>query len=81
MRTYKILQEKARQFNEDREIQAAVEELQKRGAEGPHPPTSYSREAAQQLKDFTLNVDEIAGQGLGYEHLDQLTTELLLGVR
>jgi xylose isomerase len=81
MRTYKILQEKARQFNEDREIQAAVEELQRRGAEGPHPPTSYSREAAQQLKDFTLNVDEIAGQGLGYEHLDQLTTELLLGVR
>ncbi|MBV9281352.1 MAG: xylose isomerase [Chloroflexi bacterium] len=81
MRTYKILQEKARAFNQDTEIQAALKDLRERGTEGSHPPTTYSREAAQQVKDLRIDVEEIAGQGLGYERLDQLTTELLLGAR
>jgi xylose isomerase len=81
MRTYKILQEKVRQFDADQEICSLLTEIKGRGSEGPHPPPSYSREAAEQLKSMTLNVDEIAAQGLGYERLDQLTTEVLLGAR
>ena len=81
MRTYKILQEKVRQFHADQEIGSVLAEIKGRGSEGPHPPTSYSREAAEQLQSMTLNVEEIAAQGLGYERLDQLTTEVLLGAR
>lgn len=81
MRTYKILQEKVRRFNADPEIQAALAEIKGRGVDGPQPATRYSREAAERLKNVSVDVDAIAAQGLGYEHLDQLTTELLLGAR
>jgi xylose isomerase len=81
MRTYKILQEKARQWNADPEIQALLAEIKNRGAAGPQPPASFSREAAQALKNAAFDVDAIAAQGLGYERLDQLTTEILLGAR
>ena len=81
MRTYKILQEKARRFNADAEIQGLLKDIKNRGATGSQPPTTYSREAARQLLDTKFDVDAIAARGLGYERLDQLTTEVLLGVR
>jgi xylose isomerase len=81
MRTYKILQEKVRRFNADPEIQGLLAEIKGRGTEGPLPPASYSREAAAALKAATFDVDAIAAKGLGYERLDQLTTEVLLGAR
>ena len=81
MRTYKIMQEKARRFNADGEIQGILREIGERGANGPQPPASYSRQAADALKAATFDVDGIAAKGLGYERLDQLTTEVLLGVR
>jgi len=81
MRTYKILEEKARRFNADPDIQGLLSALKARGAEGPLPPTAYSRGGAEDLKAAAFDVDAIAAQGLGYERLDQLTNELLLGVR
>jgi xylose isomerase len=81
MRTYKILQEKVRRFNADQEIQGLLAEIKGRGPEGPLPPATYSRQAAQVLKEATFDVDAIAAKGLGYERLDQLTTEVLLGAR
>ncbi|HWE62207.1 MAG TPA: xylose isomerase, partial [Chloroflexota bacterium] len=81
MRTYKILQEKVRRFNADPEIQALLGEITGRGADGPQPPASYSREAAEALKRLEVDADAIAARGLGYERLDQLTTEVLLGAR
>jgi xylose isomerase len=81
MRTYKILQEKVAQFNADPDIQYLLTELHERGAAGPQPPASYSREAAEALKNATIDVEGIAAQGLGYERLDQLATEVLLGAR
>ena len=81
MRTYKILQEKVAQFNADPDIQYLLTELHERGAAGPQPPASYSREAAETLKNATIDVEAIAAQGLGYERLDQLATEVLLGAR
>ncbi len=81
MRTYKILQEKARRFKADPEIQGLLAEIKGRGAEGPLPPGAYSRDAAAALKNATFDVDAIAARGLGYERLDQLTMEVLLGAR
>ncbi len=81
MRTYKIMQEKVAQFNADPDIQYLLTELHERGAEGPQPPASYSREAAEALKNAAIDVEAIAAQGLGYERLDQLATEVLLGAR
>jgi xylose isomerase len=77
MRTYLILKAKARQFGEDREIQALLAEI--RGdASGLGP---YSRDAATCLKAEAFDRHALAARRLPYERLDQLVVELLLGVR
>ena len=81
MRTYKVLQETARRFNADPEIQAALAALRERGQGETPAPAEYTRQAADALKAASFDVEGIAAQGLGYERLDQLTTELLLGAR
>jgi xylose isomerase len=80
MRTYLILKEKAAQFNEDKEIQALLEEI---NAEDPEMNVffgKYSPEKANALKEQQFDRIAIASRGLKYEKLDQLTIELLLGV-
>jgi xylose isomerase len=81
MRSYKIMQEKVRRFNADAEIQGLLNEITNRGAGSVEPPATYSREAAAALKSLHIDVEGIAAQGMGYERLDQLFTEVLLGVR
>jgi xylose isomerase len=81
MRTYKILEEKAHRFNADPEIQGILRGLAGLGSEGPTAPATYSRAAAEALKEARFDPDAIAAKGLGYERLDQLTNEVLLGVR
>lgn len=81
MRTYNILKEKARQFTEDKEIQALLEQIKKRSQTDTPVLRNYNRHNALALKEETFNVDELASPGLQYEKLDQLVTELLLGVR
>jgi xylose isomerase len=80
VRTYKIMQEKVRQFNENEEIQAVLKEIhgaspELRGAFG-----KFSKEQAQKLKAMNFDVAKLAARRLPYERLDQLLTELLLGV-
>lgn len=77
MRTYLILKEKAAQWNADPEIQALVAEV--RG--GDQAPIAYSKEAAAALLGRTFDRAALGARGLAYERLDQLTVELLLGVR
>jgi xylose isomerase len=81
MRTYLILKEKARQFNEDKEIQALLKEIH--ADDGAHNYLSggYSRDKANRLKAETFDRVAMGRRGLPYERLDQLTIELLLGVR
>ena len=78
MRTYVIFKEKAKQWNEDPEIQAIVKELTAGDGNGVG---SYSSAGAQKL--LTTNFDRavLAQKGKQYERLDQLTMELLMGVR
>jgi xylose isomerase len=77
MRTYLILKEKAAQWNADPEIQAIVNDLNG----GDQAPIAYSAEAASALKERSFDRHAIAARGLAYERLDQLTVEVLLGVR
>ncbi len=74
MRTYLILRDRAKRWNADREIQALAAET---AAERP----TYSTQHRDRLLATTFNRAEIAKKGLAYERLDQLTMEILLGVR
>lgn len=77
MRTYLILKEKARQWNADAEIQSLVH-----AAAADVPSVSkYSPESKQALLGQEFDRKAIASKGLSYERLDQLTVEVLLGVR
>lgn len=80
MRSYLILKEKARQFNEDEEIQALLREAHTSSAEHPEISGGYSGDKAEALKDHRFDRVAIAARGRRYERLDQLVTELLLGV-
>jgi len=83
MRTYLILKDKVRQFNEDAEIQAVLSELRAVDTSYDGPPTDgpFSAENAGALKDYVFDVPAILGHSRRYEELDQLVMELLLGAR
>ncbi|MGH9874253.1 MAG: xylose isomerase [Pyrinomonadaceae bacterium] len=81
MRNYLILKEKARQFDEDREIQSLLAEIRATPSEDNGLFGNYSRANAAQLKAMTINRAELAARKLPYERLDQLTVDILLGVR
>ena len=81
MRTYLILKEKVNQFNEDSEIQGVLAEAQAKDAELEALISGYSKDKAQKLRATDFDPDEIASKGCSYEKLDQLTVEILLGVR
>ncbi|MGZ3598892.1 MAG: xylose isomerase [Ktedonobacterales bacterium] len=81
MRTYLILKEKAARFNADAEIQALLKELSADDGSTAAYTGSYSAAKAQALKTATFDRKALGARGLAYERLDQLTVELLLGVR
>jgi len=81
MRTYLILKEKARQFNKDREIQALLDEINADDGSVDQYFGKYSTKKAAALKAQAFDRQAISQRGLRYERLDQLTLELLLGVR
>ncbi len=80
MRTYLILKEKAARWNADGEIQAIVKEIHE--ASMPAPDAApYSSSHATALLGHEFKRATLAGKKLPYERLDQLTVEVLLGVR
>src|SRR5262249_36332126 len=80
MRTYLILREKARQFAEDPDIQDALTFAKVDDLNQPTLPEN-TEDRFDRLMRETVDVDELAAIGWGHERLDQLVTELLLGVR
>jgi xylose isomerase len=80
MRTYLILKEKVARYNADPEIQALLAELGARGA-SPGQRVRFSVDGAKELKERSFDLDAMRKQGYAYERLDQLTMEILLGVR
>ncbi|MFC3831744.1 MULTISPECIES: xylose isomerase [Deinococcus] len=81
MKTYLILKEKAAQFAADSEIQAALAAYRVEDAELAQLTGTFSAENATALKARTFDRAALGARGPGLEHLDQLTMELLLGVR
>jgi len=82
MRTYLILKERVERFNHDAEIQQLVGELRDRGRGGDVAGrVQFSAQGASALKAETFDLAVLRTRGYGYERLDQLTMELLLGVR
>lgn len=77
MRTYLILKEKAKQWQADQEIQDLLKEINR--GNGDFSP--YTSAKAQDFKDVSFDRRALAERGLAYERLDQLTIEVLLGVR
>ena len=81
MRTYLILKEKAAEFNADKEIKALLAEVNADdGAMNPYFG-KYTSQKAAALKAQSFDRSAISKRGLKYELLDQLTSEILLGVR
>jgi xylose isomerase len=82
MRTYNMLKEKVRRFQADAEIQQLLKEIN--SGDPTYEKllsTGYSADTVKQLKEAVFDIDTLAQRGFGYEHLDQLTVEIILGVR
>jgi len=79
MRTYLILKQRAERWNADAEIQALVAAA---ASDNDMPPLStYSTQGRDALLARDFNRAALSSKGLAYERLDQLTMEVLLGVR
>jgi xylose isomerase len=81
MRSYLILKEKAHRFNADPEIQGLLAEIRLQDRELEGLMSTYSAENAKQLRAIDFKPDELGKKGLQYEKLDQLTFDILMGVR
>ena len=81
MRTYNILKEKAAQFEADAEIQGILQEIGNQNPEYEQHLGKYSPKKSLALKQVQFDIDAMGRVGLGYERLDQLLADLLLGVR
>jgi xylose isomerase len=81
MRTYLILKEKAERFAVDAEIQAAMKVAKVDQARVKTMPEGYGLNELQAIRTAEFDVAGLGAQGYGHERLDQLVTELLLGVR
>jgi xylose isomerase len=80
IQTYLMLREKARQFDADGEIQAALQAYRVEDA-GLQALSTFSPANAASLKAQSFDRAVLGARGPGLEHLDQLTVELLLGLR
>jgi xylose isomerase len=80
MRTYLILKEKARQWNNDPDIKSILAEIAKKNSNGSSQGKFEKGKAASLLAQ-QFDRASLASKGLQYERLDQLTMDILLGVR
>jgi xylose isomerase len=80
IRTYLILKEKAKRFDADQDIQAALAVAR---VPDLATPTAVGDGSTGALRSYVKTLDEgaLGRAHYGHEHLDQLVTELLLGVR
>ncbi len=97
MRNYLLLKAKAQQFNQDPEVQSLLAEIKgERDVEpsksdltaadvqSPQNPLSlrpHNRTTFDSVKNLQLDRTELTSKRLPYERLDQLTIDILLGVR
>jgi xylose isomerase len=73
MRSYLILKDKAKRFNENAEIQQILAEIEETN-------NSFQIGDFDSLLAQDFDRHEIASKGLKYERLNQLTMDILFGV-
>jgi xylose isomerase len=81
MRTYMILKEKAARWNADGEIAGLLKQINVDDSALSRLTKKFSPQNAKKLDAITFNRIELAKAPLPYEKLDQLTIEVLMGVR
>jgi xylose isomerase len=81
IRTYMILKEKAQKWNNDAEIQSLLKTINQEDAGLSKLTKKYNPEAAAKLLGSPLDRIQLAAAPLPYEKLDQLTMEVIMGVR
>jgi xylose isomerase len=81
MRTYMILREKAKRWNSDREIQQILEGVNAKDTSLSRLTENYTMVNANKLRSRRFDRHKLADMRLPYEKLDQLTMEILMGVR
>jgi xylose isomerase len=81
MRTYLILKERAAQWNADAQIQALLAEINADDRSLSPYMGKYTPQKAEALKTHVFDRVALGNRGLEYERLDQLTVDMLLGVR
>jgi xylose isomerase len=81
MRTYMILADKAKRWNSDSEIQGLLKQINVDDSTMSKLTKKFSDANARKLLDTDLDRVELADARLPYEQLDQLTMEIVMGVR
>lgn len=81
MRTYMILKEKVATWNGDQEIQGLLKTINVQDANLGKIAKKFTADGARKLYKADLDRVELAAAPLHYEKLDQLTMEILMGVR
>ena len=81
MRTYELLAEKAKRWNADGEIQGLLREINVEDVGLSKLTKRYSPGNSKKLLEAPLDRVHLATARLPYEKLDQLTMEVIMGVR
>ena len=81
MRTYELLAAKAKRWNEDAEIQSLLKIINAEDAGMSRLTKKFSEQGAKKLLAAPLDRVQLAAARLPYEHLDQLTMEIIMGER
>ncbi len=81
MKTYHVLADKAAKWNADKEIQSLLREINHEDTLLSKLTKSYSSGNSKKLLAADLDRVELAKYRLPYERLDQLTMEIIMGVR
>ena len=81
MRNYMILKEKAARWNRDRSIQALVRQINRQDRKLSGLTRKFTKTNAKTLHGIEFDRRKLARQPLPYEKLDQLTMDLIMGVR
>ena len=81
MRTYMILKEKAAKWNADAEIQGLLKIINAEDISASKLTKKYSSDNAKKLLAAPLDRVALAEDPLPYEQLDQLTMEVIMGIR
>jgi len=81
MRTYLILKERAQRWSADREIQDILKAIWRTSPALDGLARSYSSANAKGVLAMQFDRQELAQRPLPYERLDQLTMDVLLGIK